>query len=405
MTPLESRSAYFQGLNELLKTSGGAVPRLVIDLDALDRNLEQLLALRPAGCLRLVVKSLPSPGLLEYIAKRLWKTGGERRFMVFHLPFLAQVTDRYPNGDILLGKPLPIAAVKRFYDWSKTHDRIENRRIAWLADTRERLVQLAGLAKQQGYRLSVSLEVDIGMHRGGFATEQDLLAALSYLDQNSAQLRMAGFMGYDAHATKAPWPRSKRQACLSSSERLAAFVAIARSGFPALEESPWCINGAGSPTLALHDENTPLNDFSIGSALVKPVGFDVPSLADFEPSAFIATPVLKRLQGVKVPFLEKLPARGRDTLFLYGGRWMAMPVWPASAQENSLYGLSSNQQLITVDKRSGIRVDDYLILRPNQSEAVLLQFGDLLAVRGNRVEAQWPVFPNQMPLDPQAKFG
>mgnify|MGYP007112008048 CR=1 FL=1 len=40
-----------------------------------------------------------------------------------------------------------------------------------------------------------------------------------------------------------------------------------------------------------------------------------------------------------------------------------------------------------------IDVDDFIFLRSMQSEAVLLQFGDLLAVRGQQVEARWPVLP------------
>jgi D-serine deaminase-like pyridoxal phosphate-dependent protein len=36
-------------------------------------------------------------------------------------------------------------------------------------------------------------------------------------------------------------------------------------------------------------------------------------------------------------------------------------------------------------------VDDFLFLRPVQSEAVLLQFGDLVAIRGERIEQRWPV--------------
>ena len=36
-------------------------------------------------------------------------------------------------------------------------------------------------------------------------------------------------------------------------------------------------------------------------------------------------------------------------------------------------------------------VDDFLFLRPTQAEAVLLQFGDLAGVRGERIEHSWPV--------------
>ncbi|WP_033078723.1 hypothetical protein [Thalassotalea sp. ND16A] len=54
------------------------------------------------------------------------------------------------------------------------------------------------------------------------------------------------------------------------------------------KEQALCFNGAGSPTIALHKENTVANELSAGSCLVKPVDFDIPSLTTFTPAAFIA---------------------------------------------------------------------------------------------------------------------
>jgi D-serine deaminase-like pyridoxal phosphate-dependent protein len=75
---------------------------------------------------------------------------------------------------------------------------------------------------------------------------------------------------------------------------------------------------------------------------------------------------------------------------------MATPVSPPGVKANTLYGLSSNQQLFTMPSGQALEVDDCLFLRPDQSEAVLLQFGDLLAVRGDEVVAEWPVLKNEL---------
>jgi len=40
----------------------------------------------------------------------------------------------------------------------------------------------------------------------------------------------------------------------------------------------------------------------------------------------------------------------------------------------------------------GLGVEDQVFLRPTQTESVLLQFGDLLAVRGGRIVDTWPVY-------------
>jgi D-serine deaminase-like pyridoxal phosphate-dependent protein len=98
---------------------------------------------------------------------------------------------------------------------------------------------------------------------------------------------------------------------------------------------------------------------------------------------------------VRIPFIEKLPSRGRDTLFIYGGKWMAKPCYPDGLRENPAYGVSSNQQMLTVPQASDIAVDDYVFMRPTQSEAVFLQFGDLCVVRGDTHTGNWPVFRNR----------
>jgi D-serine deaminase-like pyridoxal phosphate-dependent protein len=43
-------------------------------------------------------------------------------------------------------------------------------------------------------------------------------------------------------------------------------------------------------------------------------------------------------------------------------------------------------------KNVQLEVDDYVFYRPTQSEAVLLEFGDLALVRGGEIVDFWPTF-------------
>tara|TARA_Y100000780_G_C13407247_1_gene310399 strand:- start:322 stop:567 length:246 start_codon:yes stop_codon:yes gene_type:complete len=79
-------------------------------------------------------------------------------------------------------------------------------------------------------------------------------------------------------------------------------------------------------------------------------------------------------------------------MFVYGGNWLADPVSPGGLAPSTLYGSSSNQQLLLAPTTAAPQLDELVFLRPRQSEAVLLQFGDLLAVRGGQVVERWPVF-------------
>ena len=387
---MPSAAARFDTLNALLRDAGNGLPRLVIDLDGVDRNLAALVELHAPEDLRIVAKSLPSPELLDYVLGKL----GHQQLMVFHLPFLLQIVRRFPGADILMGKPLPSAAMRRFYRERTSNAFDDTKQLQWLVDTNERLLKVVELSREIGRKITVNVELDIGMHRGGARDKAELGAMLDTIRAYHEELRLRGFMGYDAHVPKAPLPHTTGHALRRAKKKYAEFLEYAFAGWSDLEEGDWCVNGAGSPTIALHHEESPLNDYSVGSALVKPTHFDLPSLEDFEPAAWIAAPVIKRLEGVRIPFIEKLPSRRRDTLFIYGGKWMAEPCWPEGLAESATYGVSSNQQMFTVPRSSDVDIDDYVFLRPTQSEAVMLQFGDLLIVRGDRHLGNWPVFSN-----------
>ena len=142
---------------------------------------------------------------------------------------------------------------------------------------------------------------------------------------------------------------------------LPALRTVAPRGTPLLDrlhevlapDAALTLNGAGSPTFRLHDEGSPLNEVAVGSALLKPADFDLELLAAFEPAAFIATPVLKVLDGLHLPGPSWLgeawalwDRNRRRTFFIYGGKWMAGFASPAGLADNALYGSSSNQSIV-----------------------------------------------------------
>jgi D-serine deaminase-like pyridoxal phosphate-dependent protein len=395
-------SPYFEALNELLKKDGPHRPALLIDLDKLDQNIEALRKIVPAHMgYRIVAKSLPSPQLLSYIIERT----GTQRLMVFHQAFLKQTAVDFPSSDVLLGKPMPVKAAAAFYGefapvalaGGTTFD--PQRQLQWLIDTDERLAQYQQLAATLGTRMRINMELDVGLHRGGLRTPEQLRPLLDRIMADPQHLEWSGFMGYDPHVIKLPRVLGSPETVFAESQAIyRGFIDWAKARYPQVDVSTLCLNGAGSPSMLLHREGSVINDLSAGSCLVKPTDFDLPTLEDFEPAAYIATPVLKRLSGIELPGLESIRnvaprwnPNWQQTYFMYGGKWSARIESPAGLRGNGLYGTSSNQEIVNGSRLTQLDVDDHIFLRPHQSEAIFLEFGDLLAVRSGEIVARWPV--------------
>ncbi len=389
--------AFFSRLSQALRQAGLNQPTLVIDRERLHANARQVRANLDQGlALRLVNKSLPSLPLLDELAGLT----GTHRQMVFNLPYLRLLAEQRPDSDVLLGKPFPVAAAAQLLSEPPRSGFEVSRQVQWLVDSPARLAQYRDLARGQRVALRINLEIDVGLHRGGVPDEATLQQVIALLREEPL-LRWSGLMGYDAHTQKIPdiaGSRARAHEHVLSTYR-ERFTALQGSGLSPVDGA-LTLNTGGSPTYRLHRAGGPANEVAVGSALVKPIDFDTPLLADLQPAAWIATPVLK-VQGFRAP--DGVQALGRlaqgwdpnqrTAHFIHGGHWLALPESPEGLQASGLIGPSSNQQLFLGSGRQGLQPDDLVFFRPTQSEAVLQQFGDIAVVEGDRVVAMWPTFP------------
>ncbi|MBO3657224.1 alanine racemase [Acinetobacter haemolyticus] len=381
---------YFKQLNLDLKKQGIAIPQLIVDEAALKQNIQHVqIRLAHAQHLkaRLVVKSLASLDLLKLLSEQI----DTQRFMVFHQPHIISILENFADADILLGKPMPAQVVHQFFEqymeWSTA-------KIQWLIDTKVRLQQYLGIAKKYSICLDINIEIDVGLHRGGVQTTQQFTEILALIQQYPQYLKLSGLMGYDAHVTKVPAIIKKPELAYQSSQQTYAnYQQLIQKQFPTLWHDELCFNGGGSPTFSFHTTESVCNDLSFGSMLLKPSDFDHDLLQALQPALWIAAPVLKVLPFTQLPsmaVLDKLPHKCK-ALFIYGGYWMANYVYPDQAHTHVLYGRSSNQELINVPKNCDTQVDDFVFLRPTQSEAIIPQFSNLMLYKKNRFES-WQTF-------------
>ncbi len=387
----ENHNDYFSGLNSLLKEKGPGRPVMMVDIDRMNHNIDQISnSVGPDKTYRIVVKSLPSLDLLKHIMAR----ANTNALMVFHQPFLNAIVNAFPQADILMGKPMPITAVETFFNklTSPAADACEQ--IQWLIDTPERLIQYQQLANKLGVTMRINCEIDVGLHRGGLSTAQSLDSVLDTVDSDPEHLTFSGVMGYEPHLSglKAKLESPAVQSVLTIYK---GFIDQAKARGIDIEKLT--LNGAGSHTLGIYEKDTLLNDLSAGSGIVKPMDFDTFHMKGNYSALFIATPILKRYDELKLPgdpaIAKLLPLWNPNMqrlYYIYGGYWKAKVVSPVGVSD-PIYQ-STNQSPITTSNSVDLQVDDYIFLRPTQSEHVMLQFGDILVVKDDDIIDNWPVF-------------
>ena len=66
---------------------------------------------------------------------------------------------------------------------------------------------------------------------------------------------------------------------------------------------------------------------------------------------------------------------------------------PPGLQRNDIWGHSTNQDMLNGSVDVQLDVGDTVFLRPQQSEFVFLQFGDIAVYDDGHIVEAWPVFP------------
>lgn len=391
------RNPYFLKMQKALIEANIAQPTLVVDRNRLNANIDQVMGDLPDGMgYRIVAKSLPSLKLLQHVRER----SGTDRLMTFNQPMLLALSREMPETSQLVGKPLPAQAARNYFSELPIESVDAKDKVQWLIDTPERLDQYAAIAEANGTNMAINIELDVGLHRGGMVPGDDLNDMLEKLRQSN-RLEFSGYMGYEPHLSALPTTLGWRERAKNGAWDV--YIEALKSAATVFDEEKVATatrNAAGSPTYRLYNDTNIANEISVGSALVKPTNFDTDLLEPFQPASFIATPVIKTSDETRIPGLEFADSAKKamdpnldKTIFIYGGHWLAHPEDPPGLNYNSTFGRSSNQEMLNGGKNINLKPDDFVFLRPTQSEAVFLQFGDIAVYEDGAITDRWPVFP------------
>jgi D-serine deaminase-like pyridoxal phosphate-dependent protein len=254
--------------------------------------------------------------------------------------------------------------------------------------------ELARLARRTPRRLplDVALEFDVGMGRGGINDASELRACLDVLRAERRRLRLGAVLGYDGHATLTG-TRAYRQ--IVAAQAKAAYrrhlTALRGLGEDLYDERTLIRNGPGSSNYR-NWPGGPINEVSPGSAFLLAGylsgGYDTDGLAP----ALAACGAVRRITGdhPSLPLTgTTLPRSNSEEIIVQGVGEAGELAYPPGASGDDLSG---GGDALAVPKGS-VRLGDYVVYRPVQTEVGIQRFNAIVAVREGRVLRRWAVQP------------
>ena len=392
MTP-ESTSAKYDRYRRAVH--GESLPLALVDLDAVDRNVEQLLApVRGTGkSLRLASKSLRCVALIRYVMERCGQSA--RGVMAYAVPEAMALIDA-GFDDILVAYPSVQASDCRLIAAANARGST----VAIVVDSDEHLEPLAVAARAHGTVIPVVIEADLsyrrwsgrvhlGVRRSPLHTAHEVVEFARRV-ATQVGLRVHGVMGYEAQIAGlgdanpfSPWMNTPRRLVREISrsyvERTRREIAdgLRREGIAIT-----VFNGGGSGSLNWCATEDALTEVSAGSGFVDSHLFDYYRHLRLEPALCFALQVVRR------------PRAGMVTC--HGGGYVAsgepgqdrlpLPYLPEGLQLTRMEAVGEVQTPLSVPAGLKLFPGDPVFFRHAKAGELAERFSEYLFVRGDRIE-------------------
>jgi D-serine deaminase-like pyridoxal phosphate-dependent protein len=339
-------------------------PQLLIDLNTLDGNLQRMqhaLAERAIE-LRVHFKSLKCAGLARYLADR-----GVTRFLcakVNEAEVLADagLTDLFIANQIV--GPLKLERLARLAGRA---------RIRVCVDDATNVAALSRVCQWHGCSIGVLIEIDIGMGRCGVEPGEPALALARLIDQSPC-LEFVGLQGYDGHLQMLPDATERRaRADAGLDQLLATRRLIEKAGLTVA-----VVTGAGTDTWEFAVAHPAITELQPGSFLLMDCAYHAVR-PEFGCALSILATVVSRRPGWYV-----LDAGSKAISKDFG-----MPVIKGRPQDRIVKLAEEHTRVDTEDSK--IKIGDRPEVFPAHCCATMNLHRNCVAVRGDQIEAFWPI--------------
>jgi D-serine deaminase-like pyridoxal phosphate-dependent protein len=346
-------------------------PALILDLDAVERNLDRMAEAVKGRNVRLRphAKSHKCPEIA-----RLQIARGAIGICCQKVSEAAVFVQAGIDDILITNQVVGAAKIRRVIELAGVA------KIAVLVDHPEQIRALATAAHAAGVVLDIYIEIDVGSRRCGVAPGADAVR-LADLIAASYPLRFAGLHCYHGSAQHMREPSQRAAA-------IAAAAEMARITKHELEQKGYAvgiITGAGTGTFMHERDSDIYNELQPGSYVFMDRDYAENDLGDtdirFEQALFVKTTVMSRPAADRAIVDAGLKASSVDS---------GMPsVW----QRSDLHFLKASDEhgVVATADAGAVVLGEQLMLVPGHCDPTVNLYDTLICVRGKNVEALWPV--------------
>lgn len=375
-----------------------ALPVAVVDLDAVDANIDRLISpvARRGKTLRIATKSIRCPALLRHVERRASPTS--RGFMCFTPREAAFLFDAGLQ-DLLVA--YPSTSTRELDALAAANARGAD--IAITADDPTHLRLASAAATSHATRIRVVVDIDtayrpipnvsIGVRRSPlFAPEE--IAAFAASVRGFPGLDYAGILAYEAHIAGLPEnieakPLAGRATAVLKRRAHAAVVAQRAAVLRALEArglgAP-LFNGGGSGSVESSALDPALTEIAAGSGFLDSHLFDGYAEVALAPATFFVLQVTRR----PAPGIVTCQSGGFIASGASGPSRAPIVAWPADGKLTSLEGAGEVQTPILTG--SALALGDPVFLRHAKAGELAEHFTEYLFVRGDQIVERAPTY-------------
>ena len=344
-------------------------PALIVDLDALEANLDHMAALAAAAGVKLRphAKTHKSPVIAQMQMAR--GAVGQCVQKVAEAEILAWggVPDILVSNEVVDPRKLArLAALTHFS------------RIAVCADDPRGIDLIEAAARDAGVRLTVLIEIDVGSARCGIAPGPDAIAAAKRIAQ-SAHLRFGGLQAYHGGAQHQRTLEERSASIAAAASKTKGVVDdLQRAGLDCE-----IVSGAGTGTFALEAASGVFTELQVGSYIFMDADYGRNQPAPpFRNSLF----VLGTAMSVPRAGLAVIDT-GHKAIAVDSGLPL---VW--NRKGVAYVGASDEHGKLSLDADAEpIRLGERVMLVPGHCDPTVDRYDWYVGIRNNKVECLWPV--------------